>query len=125
MSSGDSALVDFGAVDASDSVALVCAPPLLLIATPGATWAVEDVAPDAFEMSVAVVPPPADVDPVLVDVESTPGVAIDDAAVPVIDMAAEPVADSPDDALLDVGPAELDEAGDSEDAPAVSAAATP
>ena len=118
-------LVDVGAVDASDSVALVCAPPLLLIVTPGATWAVEDVAPDGFVVSVADVPPPADVDPVLVDVESTPGVAVDEAAVPAVDVAAEPVADSPDDALLEVGPAELDEAGDSEDAPAVSAAATP
>ena len=119
-------LVDVGAVDASDSVALVCAPPLLLIVTPGATWAVEDVAPDGFVVSVADVPPPADGDPVVVDVESTPGVAVDEAAVSAVGVAAEPVADSPDDdALLEVGLADLDEAGDSEDAPAVSAAATP
>ena len=33
----DGALVDSGAVDAPNSVMLVCAPPLLLIVTPGAT----------------------------------------------------------------------------------------
>jgi hypothetical protein len=123
VSIGDSALADVGAVDASDSVALVCAPPLL-VATPGATWAVEDVAPDVFVASVAVVPLPVDVDPVLVDIELTPDVAVDEEAVPVVDEAADPVDDSPDDGLLAVEPAELDE-DDSEDVPVVSAAATP
>jgi hypothetical protein len=37
VSSSDSPLGDFGAVDPSDSVVLVCAPPLLLIVTPDAT----------------------------------------------------------------------------------------
>jgi len=85
---------------------------------------VEDVAPDVFVASVAVVPLPVDVDPVLVDIELTPVVAVDEEAVPVVDEAADPVDDSPDDGLLAVEPAELDE-DDSEDVPVVSAAATP
>jgi hypothetical protein len=115
-----SELTNVGAVDASDSVAPVCAPPLLPIVTPGATWADEDVAPDVFVASVAVVPLPVDVDPALVDVESTPVVEVDEEVVPV-DATADPVDDSPD-AVLDVEP---DEEDDSEDAPVVSAAATP
>jgi hypothetical protein len=107
VSSGDSALVDIGAVDASDSVVLVCAPPLLLMVTPDAIWAVEDVV-----LLVEVVPP-------LVDVEPAPVVAVDE-VVPVVDVAADPVDDSLDDVLLD----EL-VADDSEDVPVVSAAANP
>jgi hypothetical protein len=104
----------FGAVDACDSVVLVCAPPLLLMATPGAIWSDDDVVPAVFVVSVAVVPLaaplPVDVDPALVDVESTPVVAVDD---------------SPHDGLFVVEPVELDEADDSDDVPVVSAAATP
>jgi hypothetical protein len=99
-------LVDVGAVDVADSVVLVCAPPLLLMVTPGPTWVDEDV--------VLLV----EVDPPLVDVDSPPVVAVD--VVPVVDVAAGPVADSPDDVEL----AELVE-DDSEDVPVVSAAANP
>jgi hypothetical protein len=70
VSSRDSALVDFGVVDASDSVVLVCAPPLLLTVTPDATWVLDDVAPDVFVVSIAIVSVPVDVDPALVEVES-------------------------------------------------------
>ena len=115
---GDSALTDLGAVDASDSVAVVCAPPLLLIVTPGATWVLDDVAPDVFEVSVTVVPLPVEVDP-LVDAESPPVVAVDEAPVPVVDVAADPVDDSPVVVLAEL----VDD--DSEDVPVVSAAATP
>lgn len=100
-------LVDVGAVDVADSVVLVCAPPLLLMVTPDATWVDEDV--------VLLV----EVDPPLVDVDSPPVVAVD--VVPVVDVAAGPVADSPDDVVPD---AELVE-DDSEDVPVVSAAANP
>jgi hypothetical protein len=61
-------------------------------------------------------------DVILVDVEATPVVAADDAAVPVVDVAAEPLADSPADVSLDVELAELVD-GDSEDVPVVSAVA--
>jgi hypothetical protein len=88
----------------------VCAPPLLLTMTPGATSSVEDVAPDVGAVPVAVVPVPVVVDPALVDVASTPVVAVDD---------------SPDDGVLDVESAVVDEAADCEDVPVVSAAATP
>lgn len=112
----DSALA-VDADDASDSVVLVCAPPLLLTVTPGATRVLEDVVPDVFAVAVAVVPVPVGVDP-LVDVEPPPVViAVDGEAVP--------VDESPDDGLLDVEPTELDEEDDSEDVPVVSAAATP
>ena len=61
-------LADVGVVD-SDSVVLVCAPPLLLTVTPVPTWVLDDVAPDvdvapAVDVSVAV-----DVDSELVVVE--------------------------------------------------------
>jgi hypothetical protein len=97
-------VVGSGAVDASDSVVLVCAPPLLLTVTSGATCADDDVVPD-----VAVGP---------VAVESAP---VDEEAVPVVDVAADPVGDSPDDVSLD------DELAvdDSDDVPVVSAAANP
>jgi hypothetical protein len=125
VSSSVSALTDVGAVGASDSVAPVCAPPLPLIVTPGATSVLDDVAPDVVVPSVAVVPLPVDVDPVLVEVGSAPVVAADEDAVPVVDVPVDPVVDSPDDVSLDVEPAELDEEDDSEDVPVVSAAATP
>jgi hypothetical protein len=115
VSSGNSALVDSGAVDAADSVLLVCAPPLLPTVTPGAASVLEDVVPDVVVVSVAVV---------AVDVESAPVVAVDD-AVPVVDVAAVPADDSPDDESPDdVELAELVE-DDSEDVPVVSAPATP
>jgi len=101
-------LVDVGAVDVADSVVLVCAPPLLLMVTPGATSVDEDVA-----LLVEVDPPLVGVDPV-------PVVAVDEVAVPVVDVAAGPVPDSPDDVEL----AELVE-DESEDVPVVSAAANP
>jgi hypothetical protein len=82
---------------------------------PGATSVLEDVAPDVFVVSVAVVALPADVDPAWFDAESTPVVAVGDVAVPVI--AADPLADSPDDVWLE---AEL-----AEDVPVASAADTP
>jgi hypothetical protein len=103
-SSDDSAVVGFGAVVGSVSVVPVWAPPLLPMVTPGATWADEEVEPDGFVISVTVVPLPVDVDPVPVDV------------VPV-----DAVAESPDDVGLD---APLGE-DDSDDAPVVSAPATP
>jgi hypothetical protein len=99
VSSSDSPLGGAGAVDACDSVALVCAPPLLLMVTP-----------DAVEVDDDVVP-------LVVDVESAPAVGVDEGAVPVVDVAAVPVDDSP----VDV---ELVE-GDSDDVPVVSALATP
>ena len=63
-----------------------------------------------------------DDDPPLV--ESAPVVAVDEVAVPVVDVAADPVDDSPDDVSLDVELAELVD-GDSEDVPVVTAAAKP
>ena len=112
-------MTELGAVDASDLVAVVCAPPLLLIVTPGATWVLDDVAPDVFEVSVAVVPLPVEVDP-LVDVESPPVVvAVDEAPVPVVDVAADPADDSPVVELAELAD------DDSEDVPVVSAVATP
>jgi hypothetical protein len=82
------------------------------------------IAPDVFVVSVAVdplaVPLPVDVDPALVDVESTPVVAVDEEPVPVVDMAADPVDDSP----FDVELAEL-VVDDSDNVPVVSAAANP
>jgi hypothetical protein len=109
VSVGDGALVDAGGFDACDSVVLVCAPPLLLTVTPVATWSVDDVAPDVFVVSVAVVPLP-------VDVEPAPVAVVDEVADPVVDVAADPV--------LAVVLAELVE-DDSEDVPVVSAAAKP
>jgi len=107
-----------GAGDANGSVALVRAPPLLLIVTPDPTSVVDDVAPDVVAVPVVeVVPVPVDVDPVLVDVESTPVVVVDEVEVPVVEVAADPVDDSPDDV-------ELVE-DDSEDVRVVSAAANP
>jgi hypothetical protein len=49
----DSALLDAAAVDAPDSVVLVCAPPLLLTMTLVSACVLEDVAPDVFVVSVA------------------------------------------------------------------------
>jgi hypothetical protein len=60
----------------------------------------------------------------LVDVASAPVVAVDEVAVPVLDVAADSVDDSPDDVSLDVEFAELVD-DDSEDVPVVSAAAKP
>jgi hypothetical protein len=101
-----SALVGAGTADDPDSVALVCAPPLLLIVTPDATWAVEDVVL------------PVGVDPLLVD--AAPVVGVDAVAVPAVDVPADPVDDSSDDVAL----AELVE-DESDDVPVVSALATP
>jgi hypothetical protein len=96
-------------VDELGSVVLVCAPPLLLTVTPGATWSVDDVA-------LVVV-----VGPVLVDVEPVPVVAVDVEPVPLVDdVAADSVGDSP----VDEAPAELVD-DDSEEVPVVSAPATP
>jgi hypothetical protein len=113
---GDGTLADAGGFDACDSVVLACAPPLLLTVTPDATWSVDDVAPDVFVVSVALVPLPVDVDPPLVDVEPVPVAVVDEVADPVVDVAADPV--------LEVAPAELVEDA-SEDVPDVSAAAKP
>jgi len=108
------------AVAASDSVGLVCAPPLLPTVTPGATSADEDVVPDVIGLSAAVVGPVlVEIDP-LVDVEPPPVVvAVDEVAVPVVDVGADPVDDSP----VDVELAEL--VDDSEDEAPVSAEANP
>jgi hypothetical protein len=95
---------DIGVVEAPESVASVCAPPLLLTVTPDPTSVLDDVAPDVVEVPVAAVAPvpvSADVDPV-VDVEPPPVVvAVDEA--PVVDVAevddaAELVDDSEDEA---------------------------
>ena len=88
-----------GAVDASESVVLVCAPPLLLTVTPDPTWVDDDVA-------LLV-----EVDPLLVEVDSL-------SVVEVGVVAADPADDSDDVEL-----AELVE-DDSEEVPVVSAAAT-
>ena len=97
----------------------MCAPPLLLIVTPGAAWVLEDVAPDVFVLSVAVVPVPVVVDP-LVEVETPPVVvAEDEVEVPGVEVAAaDPVDDSPVEAEVDVEFGELV-------VPVVSAAAQP
>jgi hypothetical protein len=111
VSSSGSVLVGVGAVgavDASDSAVLVCAPPLLLMVTPGATCSDDDVAPDVVLLDEVVSAP--------VDVESAPVVAVD--------AAADSVDDSPADVSLDVEFAELVD-DDSEDVPVVSAAAKP
>ncbi|OHT92514.1 hypothetical protein BKG61_23650 [Mycobacterium syngnathidarum] len=95
-----------------------CAPPLLLIVTPGANSRVDDVLPDRFARTgfltaflTASLPEPTD-DPPVLDAEpwSDAPVAVD------------PVEASPDDA-----PAELDvdDSDEDEDDPVVSAAATP
>ena len=65
----DSVLVDVGAVDAADSVVLVCAPPLLLTVTPVPTSVLDDVAPDVDVLLAVDVPVAVDVDPELVVVE--------------------------------------------------------
>jgi hypothetical protein len=60
----------------------------------------------------------------LVDVESASVVAVDEVAVPVVDVAADPADGSPDDVSPDVELAEpVDD--DSDDVPVVSAAAKP
>jgi hypothetical protein len=105
-------------VDELGSVVLVCAPPLLLTVTPGATSALEDVAPDGFGSPVAVVAVAVAVEP-LGDVEPAP-VAVDE----VEDPAVVVPAGSLDVVLLDVELAELVD-DESEDVPVVSAAATP
>jgi len=108
-------LVGSGVVGVPDSVVLVCAPPLLLTVTPEPTWVLEDVVPDGLVVPVAVVP--VDVDP-LAGAEPLPVVV--EVGVPVVDVVADPVVDSP----VEVEVAELDD-DDSEDAPVVSAAASP
>jgi hypothetical protein len=113
---GDGTLADATGFDACDSVVLACPPPLLLTVTPDATWSVDDVAPDVFVVSVALVPLLVDVGPPLVDVEPAPVAVVDEVADPVVDVAADPV--------LEVAPAELVEDA-SEDVPDVSAAAKP
>jgi hypothetical protein len=110
VSSSDSVLVDFGAVDVSDSV-VVCAPPLLLMVTLDATWEEEDVAPVVFVVPIAGAPLPVDVDPPLVGVEPAPVVALDEAKFPLVDVGADPADDSPVELVDDV--------------PVVSAAAQP
>jgi hypothetical protein len=94
-------LTDSGLTDAVGSVTPMCAPPLLLIVTPGATWVLEDVVP----VSVVVVPVPV-------------VVAEDEVELPSVDVAADPVDDSPVGVELDVESAELG-------VPVVSAAAQP
>ena len=107
-------------VDELGSVVLVCAPPLLLTVTPGATSALDDVAPDVCVVPVAVVPVAVDVDPPA-GVEPAPVVGV-------VDEAEDPgvvvPAGSPDVVLLDVELAELVD-DESEDVPVVSAADTP
>ncbi len=104
---------DAGAAGAPDSVVLLCAPPLLLTVTPDPTSVLDDVVPDDFVVPVADVSVPVDVDPP-VDVE--PPLVVVEVEVPAV-LAVDPVVDSPADA-------ELVE-DDSEDAPVVSAAASP
>jgi hypothetical protein len=101
---------------------LVCAPPLLLMVTPGETWVLDDVAPDVVVVSVGGAPVADDIDPSF-DVEPTLFVALGEVD-PDADAAAGPVADASDVALPAVESAELDE-DDSDDVPLVSAAPTP
>jgi hypothetical protein len=100
-----------GAGDASDSVVLVWAPPLLLMVTPEATCSDDDVVPDALLVDVESAP--ADVAPVVADGVSAPLVAVDE----------DPVDDSPAEVSLDAEPADSED--DSEDVSVVSAAAKP
>ena len=51
-----------GSVEACDSAVLVCAPPLLLTVTPGATWVLDDVLPELRGGLVGVM---ADGDPIM------------------------------------------------------------
>jgi hypothetical protein len=94
-------------VDELDCVVLVCAPPLLLTVTPGATSALVDVVAGAVDVD-----PPADVEPapVVAVVDEDPGVVV--------------LAGSLDVVLLDVELVELVD-DESEDVPVVSAADTP
>jgi hypothetical protein len=115
VSSSGSVLVGAGAAGASDSVVLVCAPPLLLMVTPEATCSDDDVVPDDVVLPDEVESAPVDVAPVA---------AVDEPAVPVDDVAADSVDDSPADVSLDVEFAELVD-DDSEDVSVVSAAAKP
>ena len=100
VSSSGSELVGVGAVDAFDSVLLVCAPPLLLMVTPDAIWVDEDVV-------------------LLVDVDSVPAAEVDAVTVPVVD--------SPDDVWPDRELVELSELvdDDSDEVAVVSATAKP
>ncbi|KHO25802.1 hypothetical protein QQ25_01260 [Mycolicibacterium setense] len=90
----------------------LCAPPLLLIVTPGANCRVDDVLPDRFGLTGFLAQPSsgpsADV-PLLLDGEATSEEPV----------AVGPVEVSPDDELAEV------DAEESEAAPVVSAAATP
>ncbi|MBI3223458.1 MAG: hypothetical protein HYZ39_00210 [Mycolicibacterium cosmeticum] len=119
----DALAVDFTGftlvASADPSCPPLCAPPLLLTVTPGATSVVDDVDPEVFGGSVSgdVVEPPAEVEPLPVDgVDVEPVVGVSDS----VDGFSVPVDDAPVDAELD----ELAEP-DSDDAPVVSAAATP
>ncbi|MCP9273629.1 hypothetical protein [Mycolicibacterium arenosum] len=92
-----------------DSDVLVCAPPLLLTATPGATCSVDDVVP----VGVPVTSVPAFTEPPPAEADSGPSVFAAGVA----------ASDSADEASED---AVLDEAADdSDDVPVVSAAAHP
>ncbi|MFC7672783.1 hypothetical protein ACFQWH_06860 [Mycolicibacterium sp. GCM10028919] len=102
-----------GGVDACASVVLVCAPPLLLMVTPDATWVLDDVVPD---VDVPAVVDPAPVDPAAV-VESESSSAVEEGPAPVVDASVDPPDGSPGDV------AELAE-DDSEDVSVVSALAT-
>ncbi|OHT92513.1 hypothetical protein BKG61_23640 [Mycobacterium syngnathidarum] len=97
-----------------------CAPPLLLIVTPGANSRVDDVLPDRFARTgffpgflTASLPAPPTDDPPVLDAEPW-----SDALV-----AVDPVEDSPTE--LDVDELDVDDSDEDEDDPVVSAAATP
>ena len=107
---------DAGAAGAPDSVVLLCAPPLLLTVTPDPTSVLDDVVPRRLRGAGRRRTVPVDVDPP-VDVE--PPLVVVEVEVPAV-LAVDPVVDSPADVEL----AELVE-DDSEDAPVVSAAASP
>jgi hypothetical protein len=103
-----------GGVDACASVVLVCAPPLLLMVTPDATWVLDDVVPDVDDVPAPVDPAP--VDPAAV-VASESSSAVEEGPAPVVDASVDPPDGSPGDV------AELAE-DDSEDVSVVSALAT-
>jgi hypothetical protein len=99
-----------GVADVSDPVPVACAPPLLLMVTPGATPEVEDVVPEVCVLVVVleVVTAAVVVDPVLVAADSFPveGV-VPEVDSPAADEAAELEADEDPE---DVDPVEVESA---------------
>ncbi|WP_220096900.1 hypothetical protein [Mycolicibacterium boenickei] len=94
-----------------EPILMLCAPPLLLIVTPGATWMLDDVFPEFFGpvFTPVAAGPPADV--------GSPSLALVDAPAAVgVPPVADPAVEAEDSELVD---------GESADVPSVSAAEIP